>query len=260
MTDEFFGELTDEELDEVIGGSKDMKLFCEAWRRHLNEEEDFDSFLDQAFNKIAKLFGQKLEDEGEEIEYELEQEKQLDEGMMLALGLTLAAPAIVKLFTGMAKIFGHSIEGWTGKKLGIDELANKIVSYADRAHHLFQKPIEFFVKKVLRIKKEEQAKQATGILFNLLIAFLMVYSGVGAASAAAKGKSSLAGLEAGLSAIKGNEVLSFLKTNLKRVATTTLEEVYSDKQRKWACAQIDNPTSLTKAQAKEMCSASPKGG
>ena len=34
----------------------------------------------------------------------------------------------------------------------------------------------------------------------------------------------------------------------------TIDEVYSEKQRKWACAQIDNPTSLTKAQAKEMCS------
>ena len=254
MTDEFFGELTDEELDEVIGGSKDMKLFCEAWRRHLNEEEDFDSFLDQAFNKIAKLFGQKLEDEGEEIEQELEQEKQLDEGAMLGLGLLLAAPAIVNLFTGIAKVFGHTIEGWTGKDLGVDATADKITHYAHKAHKIFQVPIEIFVRKVLRIEDTEKVKQATGILFNLFIAFLMVYSGVGAGVAAAQGKSSLAGLEASLSAIKGNEVLSFLKTNLKRAATTTLEEVYSEKQRKWACAQIDNPTSLTKAQAKEMCS------
>ena len=37
-----------------------------------------------------------------------------------------------------------------------------------------------------------------------------------------------------------------------------IEEVYSEKQRKWACAQIDKPASdveLTQAQAKEMCSA-----
>jgi len=32
-----------------------------------------------------------------------------------------------------------------------------------------------------------------------------------------------------------------------------LDEVYSDKQRRWACSQIENPTSLTKKQAKEMC-------
>jgi len=33
-----------------------------------------------------------------------------------------------------------------------------------------------------------------------------------------------------------------------------LDEVYSDKQRRWACSQMDNPTGLTKKQAKEMCS------
>tara|TARA_Y100000034_G_C6893725_1_gene411618 strand:- start:1602 stop:2108 length:507 start_codon:yes stop_codon:yes gene_type:complete len=32
-----------------------------------------------------------------------------------------------------------------------------------------------------------------------------------------------------------------------------LDEVYSDKQRRWACSQVDNSSSLTKKQAKEMC-------
>ena len=45
---------------------------------------------------------------------------------------------------------------------------------------------------------------------------------------------------------------------LAKLDTKAIDEVYSEKQRKWACAQIDNPTSLTKAQAKEMCSASIK--
>ena len=31
------------------------------------------------------------------------------------------------------------------------------------------------------------------------------------------------------------------------------DEVYTDKQRRWACSQIDNPSNLTKKQAKEMC-------
>jgi len=251
MTDEFFGELTDEELEEVIGGSKDMKLFCEAWRRHLNEEEDFDSFLEQAFNKIAKLFGQKLEGEAEEIEQEIDSKGQLDEGVMLALGLTLAIPAIVKIFTGVAKVFGHAVEGWTGKDLGVDKVADKIVAYADKAHHLFQKPIGFFVTKVLRIKDKDKAHQATEVLYTLLIAFLMVFSGAGAAAAVTKGQTGLAGFEGALAAVKGGEVGAFIK---KVVSPTTLEEVHSEKQRKWACAQIDNPSSLTKAQAKEMCS------
>ena len=32
-----------------------------------------------------------------------------------------------------------------------------------------------------------------------------------------------------------------------------LDEVYTDKQRRWACSQIDNSSNLTKKQAKEMC-------
>lgn len=33
------GELTDNELEQVVGGSKDMKILLESWRRFLNEEE-----------------------------------------------------------------------------------------------------------------------------------------------------------------------------------------------------------------------------
>ena len=255
MTDEWFGELTDEELDRVVGGSKDMKVLCETWRRYLNEQEDFDAFLEQTFNKVAQLFGPQLEDEAEEIEQEIDSKGQIDEGVMLALGLTLAVPAIVKIFTGVAKVFGHAVEGWTGKDLGVDEVADKIISYANKAHHLFQKPIGFFVTKVLRIKDKAKAHQATEILYTLLIAFLMVFSGAGAAEAVTKGQTGLAGFEGALAAVKGGEVGAFLK---KVVSSSTLDEVYSEKQRKWACAQIDNPTSLTKAQAKEMCSASIK--
>ena len=50
------------------------------------------------------------------------------------------------------------------------------------------------------------------------------------------------------------EMFDKLKSTGKLYGESALEEVYSDKQRKWACAQIKNPTSLTKAQAKEMCS------
>jgi len=43
------------------------------------------------------------------------------------------------------------------------------------------------------------------------------------------------------------------KTGKVKEWKADLDEVYSEKQRGWACAQIDNPTSLTKKQAKEMC-------
>tara|TARA_Y100000034_G_scaffold118171_1_gene158559 strand:- start:673 stop:1260 length:588 start_codon:yes stop_codon:yes gene_type:complete len=194
-----------------------MKLLMENWRDYLEEAEGeaaFDSFLETLFNKIAKLFGTEIADDAQEIEQEIDSKGQLDEGVMLALGLTLAIPAIVKIFTGVAKVFGHAVEGWTGKDLGVDKVADKIVSYADKAHHLFQKPIGFFVTKVLRIKDEKKAHQATDVLYTLLIAFLMVFSGVGAAEAATKGKTGLAGFEGALAAVKGGEVGAFIKKAL----------------------------------------------
>ena len=194
-----------------------MKLLMENWRDYLEEEADeaaFDSFLENLFNKISKLFGTEIKDDAEEIEQEIDSKGQLDEGVMLTLGLTLAIPAIVKIFTGVAKVFGHAVEGWTGKDLGVDKIANKIVSYADKAHHLFQKPIGFFVTKVLRIKDEKKAHQATEVLYTLLIAFLMIYSGAGAAEAVTKGKTGLAGFEGALAAVKGGEVGLFVKKAL----------------------------------------------
>jgi len=198
-----------------------MKLIMENWRGYIDEaegEEDFDNFLDKVFSKVANVLGVEIEDTGDEISQEVEKEQQLDEGVLFALGVTLAAPAIAKLFAGVARVFGNSIKGWTGKDIGANKLADKIVSYADKAHHLFQKPIELFVKKVLRIQDEAKAKHATGILFTLLIAFLMVYSGVGAASAAVSGKTGLAGFEGALAAVKGGEVSAYIKSTLKQVA------------------------------------------
>ena len=56
--------------------------------------------------------------------------------------------------------------------------------------------------------------------------------------------------------ISGDRVGLFgkLKSTGKLYGDGALEEVHSEKQRRWACAQIDNPTKLTKSQAKEMCS------
>jgi len=39
-----------------------------------------------------------------------------------------------------------------------------------------------------------------------------------------------------------------------RMVDEILNEVYTEKQRGWACSQIDDPDELTKKQAKEMCS------
>ncbi len=54
------------------------------------------------------------------------------------------------------------------------------------------------------------------------------------------------------------EVNEIVEMSREHFIEKLIDEVYSEKQRKWACAQIDKPASdreLTQAQAKEMCSA-----
>lgn len=199
-----------------------MKLLMEQWRDYINEaeeEEAFDHFLEKTFEKVAALFGAQVDEATEEISHEIEADQSLDENLLFGLGVALAAPALVKLFTGVAKVFGNAVKGWTGKDLGVEKIADKINGYADKFHHLFEKPIKFFVRKVLRIKEEDKIKQATDLLFHLLIIFLMIYSGVGAAQAATKGKTGLAGFESLLAAVKAGEVRAYLGSALKNIAS-----------------------------------------
>lgn len=50
-------------------------------------------------------------------------------------------------------------------------------------------------------------------------------------------------------------VKRILPSSLAEMIFDIIEEVTSEKQRKWACAQIDDPDELTRKQAKEFCSA-----
>ena len=195
----------------------------QSWRSYLDESEEelkFDKHLENTFRKILNIFGPQMKDTADQAAEQADDQQtvELDEGILFGLGVTLAAPAIVKIFTGIAKVFGNSIQGWTGSDPGINRVADKIIKMADEAHHLFQKPIKYFVTKVLRIKDKDKVDQATGILYNLLVGFLMIYSGVGAAKAVEAGKTTLAGFEGALAAIKGGEVTAFIKNSLSRVA------------------------------------------
>ena len=143
-----------------------MKLVMQSWRSYLKEAEDeaaLDKIFKNAFNKILKIFGSEVKETAVEVADDIE--KQGDElneaGALFVLGLTLAAPAIIGIFTRIAKLFGNSIEGWTGKELGVDKVANKVLAFAHDLHHSFAIPIDFFVEKVLRISDPTKRKNAT---------------------------------------------------------------------------------------------------
>ena len=189
-----------------------MKLLMENWRGYFEEADEeaaFDSFLDKAFNKLLSLFGE----EAPAVEQEVEQ-KLNEVGILFGAGIALAAPAIVVMLATIAKIVGGTIKGWTGKDLGIEKVANKIIHYAHEAHTKFQLPIKLFIQKVLRIEDEKKATKYAGFIYNLLIAYLMVASGAGAAQAYSEGAKSLATIEGSLAVVKGGEVTSYLKAAL----------------------------------------------
>ena len=45
----------------------------------------------------------------------------------------------------------------------------------------------------------------------------------------------------------------YVDSELSETIFSIIEEMYSEKQRRWACSQMDDPRDLTKKQAKEMC-------
>ena len=129
-----------------------MKILMENWRGYLQEQEEekeLDNLLDNAFGKVLSAFGKLMKSEAEDVAGEIDeksQQQKLDEGVLFGLGVALAAPALVKIFAQIAKLFANTIQGWTGKNVdSMNSLADKIIKYSEKVHHKFIGPIEFFV-------------------------------------------------------------------------------------------------------------------
>jgi len=131
--------------------------------------------------------------------------------------LLLALPAILGIIARLGKVATSSFQKLVGKKPQNQSEAEKYFQQlgrvADELHHLYIKPLELLVRKF--IKDPEKAKKVSHAIFHVIIAIMLVASGVGAVKAIQSKELSMATLESALSAVKGGEVKNYISNILK---------------------------------------------
>ena len=194
-----------------------MKLLLENWKQFLNEstDESIESTMDQAFNKMLNSLN-KVEPQQEEV----------DEAIGLGT-LALAGTGAVLAIPQVLEIIGETINfivpklsrALKGVNVG-DSTAfgNKLVDISHNLHDKYVRPISFIIKKLFPNKDEQWVKKITNRIFHLIVAAFLIAAGAGAykafkaalAGKAALGKISLGTVEAGMTAVKGDELREFV--------------------------------------------------
>ena len=162
--------------------------------------------------EIANALKDALGDLGDEIKQNSDDLVQGDEdlneaGITLAVGLVLSGPEIVKIVgqvtEKLSKLLGNS--GATGEK---------IISIADKLHHILVALIEKPLNLVPGIKKSGKAHNLAIHILNLVVAGLFVKGGITMGAKFAARKFSAASLKAAMNAVKGKEITAYLKNML----------------------------------------------
>jgi len=174
-------------------------------RIRIKEADQNDQLLSQLKGEMSDLIGDMedtLQDKTEE----------QNEGLLTVAGLVVAMPAILGLVAKFGKVAGGIINKVIGKKPTKKEEEenwfNKLGKIADDLHHLYQTPLENIVKKF--IKDPVKAKKVAHFLFHVIVAIMLIASGVTAVKALKSKEITLATLETALATIKGGEIKSYI--------------------------------------------------
>jgi|TARA_B100001094_G_C18049273_1_gene729155 hypothetical protein len=190
-----------------------MKLLIENWRQFLNEsaEEHIESSMEQAFNKMLNSLDK----------IEPKQQKEVDEALGLAVaGGVLAIPQVMEI---IGETINFIVPKLTRALKGVDRedstaLGNLLIKKSHALHDKYVKPIAFVIKKIFPNKDGQWVKKTTNRIFHLIVAAFLIAAGAGALSAfraalagkATLGKITLGTVEAGMSAVKGDEIREFI--------------------------------------------------
>lgn len=135
-----------------------------------------------------------------------------NEGLLTAAGFALALPAIMGLIAKFGKMASSLVNKMLGKKPTAKEEEenwfNKLGKIASDLHNLYMSPLEKVVGKF--VKDPAKAKKIAHFLFHVIVATMLIASGVTAIKAIQSKEISLATLETALAAIKGGEVKSYI--------------------------------------------------
>lgn len=124
----------------------------------------------------------------------------------------LALPAVLGLIARLGKSVSSIIKRTIGtasqNQSDSEKYFQQMGRIADELHHLYIKPIELVVKRF--VKDENKAKKVAAGIFHVIVAIMMIASGVTAVKALQAKEISIASLETALSAVKGGEVKQYI--------------------------------------------------
>lgn len=152
-------------------------------------DQDLEKGLELAFREFAK----ELEDNKEEL---------TEGGALMIAGIAVASPALLKIVGKVTK----SVSKYFG---GSGQSGEKMIATADKMHHFLVGLIEKALKK-LGMKDEKAIHKTAEALFMVIVASLLVFSGIGLVKAAKASSFSVAGLEGAMVAVKNGEIVSYL--------------------------------------------------
>ena len=135
-----------------------------------------------------------------------------NEGLLTAAGIAIALPAILGLVSKFGKTASNIINKIMGKKPTEKEQEEnwftKLGKIADDLHHLYQAPLEKVVSKF--VKDPTKAKKIAHFIFHVIVAIMLIASGVTAIKALKSKEVSLATLEIALTSVKSGEIKSYI--------------------------------------------------
>jgi hypothetical protein len=185
-------------------------LINEEVRKHFIKES-----LEKELGNIIVDFSKDLEN------IKKEEELKNEAGVVLTASIVLAAPVIIRFLSNLGKkgaeIINKKLEKESKIITGSEEWFKELSEVAEKLHHLYLKPIEYAVKNVFKIKDEQKVKKISNLLFHVIIAVLLYFSGVGAVKAFEAKNINLGFLESILSAIKSNELKGFIVKTLSKI-------------------------------------------
>ena len=153
------------------------------------------------FQKQAKAAIQKGKDQ-EKVEEAV--------GVTFAMSIALAAPAIMTMVSGAAKLVNKSIKKISGNESeAVKSFANWMRKNGDSLHHKYTDFFTAIAKNVFMVK-DDRADEVGKAMYYLLVAGLAVQSGLAAKHAAQHAHVPLGMMEGALAAIKSGEVGQFI--------------------------------------------------
>jgi hypothetical protein len=138
--------------------------------------------------------------------------KNQKEEIVITTSIVLALPAILGLIARFGKTVTNIVNRTLGKKPtkqgDVEKYLQQMGHIADELHYLYVKPLELIVRRF--VKDGTKAKKISSFIFHVIVAIILLASGVTAIKAIQSKKLSLATLETALTIVKSGEVKNYI--------------------------------------------------